>query len=174
MDAAAYEFHNLTFSEVSADLAEFWKGLREINPSARMILTVSPVPLIATYEQQSALVSTTYSKAVLRSAVEHITRTQPQVAHFLSYEVITGNYAGNACFEDDLRTVRAEGVAHVMSLFLRHYAGQDGPVSAKAPPQARETRAIPDDDKFLRLASIVCDEARLDPDAPLPHRGTSG
>ncbi|MFZ1482204.1 MAG: GSCFA domain-containing protein, partial [Paracoccaceae bacterium] len=63
MDAAAYEFHNLTFSEVSADLAEFWKGLREINPSARMILTVSPVPLIATYEQQSALVSTTYSKA---------------------------------------------------------------------------------------------------------------
>lgn len=174
MDAAAYEFHNLTFSEVSADLAEFWKGLREINPSARMILTVSPVPLIATYEQQSALVSTTYSKAVLRSAVEHITRTQPQVAHFPSYEVITGNHAGNACFEDDLRTVRAEGVAHVMSLFLRHYAGQDGPVSAKAPPQARETRAIPDDDKFLRLASIVCDEARLDPDAPLPHRGTSG
>ena len=47
-DPERYEFINFRSTEVAEDLTDFWKSLRRINPTARMILTVSPVPLTAT------------------------------------------------------------------------------------------------------------------------------
>jgi hypothetical protein len=38
-----------------------------VNPKAKIIVTVSPVPLIATYVDRHVLVSNCYSKAALRS-----------------------------------------------------------------------------------------------------------
>ena len=48
--------------------------LKRLNPGVRVLLTVSPVPLIATYEPRHVLVSTTYSKSVLRVAAEQVMR----------------------------------------------------------------------------------------------------
>jgi hypothetical protein len=69
-----YVFHNFTVSEVENDLREFNVKLRSINPRVRVLLTVSPVPLIATFEQKHVLVATTYSKSVLRVAAESAAR----------------------------------------------------------------------------------------------------
>jgi len=116
-----YEFANFSVAEVVQDLAAFLDRLRAINHSARVILTVSPVPLAATYEPRHVLVSTTYSKSVLRVAAEEIARTCEQVFYFPSYEIITGTFSRGRYFAENLRDVTAEGVDHVMRMFLRHF-----------------------------------------------------
>jgi hypothetical protein len=47
-DPQAHAFRNLRHGEVLADMEAFWALLRQVNPGARMLLTVSPVPLMAT------------------------------------------------------------------------------------------------------------------------------
>ena len=122
-DPNRHAFLNLSAGEVTADLVAFVDALRLVNATVRIILTVSPVPLIATAAGRHALVSTTYSKAVLRVAAEEVASARPDVAYFPSYEVITGQHARGKYFADDLRSVTESGVAHVMRLFLHHFAG---------------------------------------------------
>ena len=121
MDASRYEFINFQVQDVIADLEHFLTLLQGVNPQARVVLTVSPVPLIATYEPQHVLVAATYSKSVLRVAANEICTRYEHCAYFPSYEIITGNYARGAYFEPDLRTISRNGVDHVMRLFLKHY-----------------------------------------------------
>jgi hypothetical protein len=74
MDFDRYEFVNFTVDEIVLDLHRALDFISKINPKCRVILTVSPVPLIATYEPRHALVATTYSKSVLRAAADTIYR----------------------------------------------------------------------------------------------------
>lgn len=161
MDTAIYEYVNFTAEEVAADTQKFLDCLSVINPKAKVILTVSPVPLIATYEDRHVLVSTTYSKAALRAAAENIVRRNPQVDYFPSFEIITGNFSRGAYYEDDFRAVRQSGVDHVMRLFLQHYSGAGAGAGAIA-----ASRISRDDSQFLREAAligqVICDEEALD------------
>lgn len=153
LDPARHEFVNLGIEDIVADLRQFLDGLAWVNPGARLILTVSPVPLAATYEAQHVLPASTYSKSVLRAAAETLARTHPRCAYFPAYEVITGSYARGAYFGADLRTVTAAGVDHVMRLFMRHYA----PQAAAAPAADAELAA-----EARRALRIVCEEQLLD------------
>ncbi|MEP7118988.1 MAG: GSCFA domain-containing protein, partial [Acidobacteriota bacterium] len=92
-DPARHEFVNATVAEIVADLRQFIAGLGARNPRARLILTVSPVPLAATYEHQHVLVATAYSKAVLRVAAEEVCRAERACTYFPSFEIITGPHA---------------------------------------------------------------------------------
>ena len=90
------------------------------------------MPLVATYEPRHVLVSTTYSKSVLRVAAAEISQKFPHVWYFPSYEIITGNYNRGAYYADDLRNVTQTGVDHVMRLFLKHFAPDDEVMRAVA------------------------------------------
>jgi hypothetical protein len=151
-NAERYEFVNFQVRDVVVDLQAFLARLRSVNPAARVILTVSPVPLIATYEDRHVLVSTTYSKAVLRVAAEEVVRGDPASDYFPSYELITGNHTRGAYFEDDLRSVTTSGVEHAMRLFLSHYLGAETS-STLDKELEREARAV---------RQIVCDEEAID------------
>jgi hypothetical protein len=151
MDSSRYEFVNFRMSEVVEDLEKFLALLREHNPRARMILTVSPVPLIATYEPQHALVATTYSKSVLRAAAGEVCASHENCDYFPSYEIVTGNYARGSYFESDLRAVTSDGVDHVMRLFLKHYSHESGAVSTD-PDLMKELSAV---------KNIYCDEEAI-------------
>jgi hypothetical protein len=147
-----HEFVNFDVLEVMSDLDEFLRRLKAVNPSVRVLLTVSPVPLIATYEDRDVLVATTYSKSVLRVAADMAWRRYDWVDYFPSYEIITGNYNHGAYYEDDLRGVNARGVDHAMRCFLANYTtGKPATAAAMAPP------SIAADDNGL-----VCDEEELD------------
>jgi hypothetical protein len=152
-DPARHEFVNLDVRDVIDDLETFLAGLKQVNPTVKVLLTVSPVPLIATYEDRNVLVATTYSKSVLRVAADAAYRRFDWVDYFPSYEIITGNYARSFYFEDDLRGVRDTGVDHVMRCFLRHYAGQAN-TSAPAPLSIAAAGTGAD--------GIVCDEEAID------------
>lgn len=157
-DPTRHAFHNFRVGEVTADLAAFIARLRGVNPAARIILTVSPVPLVATASGNHVLSATTYSKSVLRAAAQEVVEDHEGVFYFPSYEMITGAPAGARFFAEDLRNVTEEGVAHVMSVFLRHAAGIDLPAPATALPETRdETIAA-----AKQWVQVMCDEALLD------------
>lgn len=154
MDPQRHAFVNLDATQVLADMHAFLDGLKAINPGVRVMLTVSPVPLIATYESdRNVLVATTYSKSVLRVAAEMLFRAYDWVDYFPSYEIITGNFNGGMYFEPDLRGIRPSGVDHVMRCFLRHYAG-----AVDAAPAPRTPLAV----VAPGSGDVVCDEEAID------------
>jgi hypothetical protein len=155
-DSSRHEFVNFSVDDVVSDLRAFIRKLRLVNPGARLLLTVSPVPLAATYEPGHVLVSTTYSKSVLRVAADTVSRSHDGVCYFPSFEVIAGHYNRGRYFGQDLRSVTEEGVDHVMSVFMRHLtdAGAAGP-GEPAP-------ASPAVEEMVALAEAACDEELLE------------
>jgi hypothetical protein len=152
-DPGKYEFVNFTAEEVKRDLIRFIDYLHETNPTCRVILTVSPVPLIATYEDRHVWTATTYSKSVLRVAADEVERLYPHVTYFPSYEIITSPSAGGAYYDDDLRSVTDIGVKHVMRVFRKHFvaAGAVEPQKpAIMPPAPTSDASGPTD--------VICDE----------------
>ena len=74
-DVQLHQFRNLTYPEVMADLDALVQGLLQINPSLNIILTVSPVPLVATNTDTNAIGGvSSYSKSVLRAVCGEIDR----------------------------------------------------------------------------------------------------
>lgn len=161
-DPARHVFDNPGVEEIVADLNAFLDGLAGVNPRARTILTVSPVPLAATATDEHVLTATVRSKSVLRAAADAIVRRRGDVAYFPSYEIVTGPQARGRYFADDLRSVTEEGVAAVMRVFFRHVAGEE--MEAAPAPAAPEG-----EDAFKAQArqavQAMCDEEMLDRDA---------
>ncbi len=163
-DPTRHAFVNLKVAEVVADLKSAIDLILFYNPAARIILTVSPVPLAATMVDQSVLVSTTYSKSVLRAAAQEIADGSDTIAYFPAYEIITGSYARGRYFADDLRSVTEAGVAHVMRLFMKHYAERTMPVD-DLPFQTGQESAVAHEESMKQVVAVMCDEEALDPHA---------
>ena len=147
-DPARHEFVNFAAADVTADLRSFMRQLSSVNSRARVILTVSPVPLAATHEDRHVLVATTYSKSVLRVAAEECCASHPQCEYFPAYEIVTGSYARGRYFDTDLRSVTPEGVAHVMRVFFSNHA-PDAAATARVTELTGEQEA---------MRAVVCDE----------------
>ncbi len=154
MDPARHEFVNFEVEEVVADLRAFVDDLLVVNPAIRLLLTVSPVPLIATYEPRHVLTSTTYSKSVLRVAADKMVRLFPQVDYLPSYEIITGSPTGGLYYEADFREVNHLGVAHAMRCFERHYTRQG--YERVEQQVGSPTRVAP------QPYQVICDEEMID------------
>ncbi|HQS97033.1 MAG TPA: GSCFA domain-containing protein [Novosphingobium sp.] len=148
-DPDRHEFVNFSLEETYAALREFLARFHAVNPAAKVLLTVSPVPLMATYEDRSVLLSNTYSKSVLRIAADMAIRDHDWVDYFPSYEIITGSFAGGLYYGPDHREVNALGVAHAMRCFMLNYTAEGS--SGDAPPVS-----LFDDHQASR--SVICDE----------------
>jgi hypothetical protein len=151
-DPDRHEFVNLSVHNVLEDLEQFMSGLVSVNPDVKIILTVSPVPLIATYEDRNALVATTYSKSVLRVAADMLYRKYDWIEYFPSYEIITGNYSDSVYYERDYRGINIAGVNHAMRCFLDHFTAA---ATSRVPPLMVTVEGNDDSD-------IVCDEEAID------------
>jgi len=174
-----YTFHNFTAAEMVYEMSQFLREIREVNSGIRVILTVSPVPLVATYENRHILLSNTYSKAALRVVAEEAAHAHDFVAYFPSYEIITSPLSRFCFFNADLRTVTEAGVSHVMSLFSKYFldSGMAAAGAGPAPELAALSPATPApadepcdfDEKikkrFLEIQNILCDEELLAPRA---------
>jgi hypothetical protein len=161
--AGDYRFRNFEVAEMQADLDAFIVALRVINPGCRIVLTVSPVALIATFEDDHVLSATSYSKAALRVVAETARRGHERVDYFPSYEIICGPQARGAWFEDDLREVRPEGVAYVMSIFAQHYLRESGPETAPVTRAAPSAARIEEVGRLMHVTQgVICDEVVLD------------
>ncbi len=166
-DPDRHEFVNFDVAEVTTDLLEFGDRVHQVNPGARVLLTVSPVPLIATYSDRHVLTATTYSKSVLRVAAAQAERSREFIEYFPAYEIVTSAASGGHYFAADLRSVTDEGVAHVMRVFRRHYIAGD-----EAPEPAAEAGALAAE--FARVNDVMCDEEMLDPAIAAAANGDLG
>ena len=157
-DLALHAFVNFSVREVVADLESFLSKLKLVNPTARVILTVSPVPLVATAADRHVLVSTTYSKSVLRVAAEEVSSAHSHVCYFPSYEIITGPHAAGGYFEADRRSVSEAGVDHVMRVFMAHMTDATAGAATAVAVDAVADAALTE---MQALADAACDEEML-------------
>ncbi|MCC0003921.1 MAG: GSCFA domain-containing protein [Methylobacteriaceae bacterium] len=165
----AHEFVNFGVADVVDDLAAVLQALKAVNPPAKVILTVSPVPLAATAEPQHVLTSTVYSKSVLRVAAEMAAKAHENVAYFPSYEIVASGMAGNY-FAADRRSVTEAGVAHVMRIFAEHYLKGGAGGGAFAEIVRKAAGAVGPQARAAGLEAafaVMCDEEALDAAAVL-------
>ncbi|MBJ3778586.1 GSCFA domain-containing protein [Acuticoccus mangrovi] len=123
-DATRHHLLTLGVDEVVDDMRAAIATIRTHNPAAKVILTVSPVPLMATALDRHVLTSTTHSKAILRVAAQTLADADPLIDYFPSYEIITAPHTRGSYYAEDAREVTPLGVAHVMRVFLKHYVGE--------------------------------------------------
>lgn len=123
-DDSKYAFTNLSVAETTAYLTEAVNLMTAANPKLQIILTVSPVPLVATMEPRHVLQATTYSKSVLRVAAEEMVRRHENVHYFASYEIITTAKNASVYFAEDARSITADGVARAMQVFFAQFAAE--------------------------------------------------
>ena len=60
--SSQYQFCNLSYDDCLADLEAFFARFRKVNPDPRVILTVSPVPLSATYTNNHVAIATCHRR----------------------------------------------------------------------------------------------------------------
>jgi hypothetical protein len=154
-DPEAYEFKNASFSEVIQDFSAFQVVLNNIraNRPFSIILTVSPVPLTATAHPQHVLLSTTYSKSVLRAVAGELSSKYQHIDYFPSYEIVTNPRLHSTSFTENLRSVRDEAVENVMQHFFREHPAKM-PVSTGVKVPNKKNADMDD--------AIKCEEALLE------------
>jgi hypothetical protein len=157
-----HRFVNYRFGDVAADLRRTLELVNGVNPAARVLLTVSPVGLVATAEPRSVMVSTSASKSILRAAVDDVVREHAGADYFPSYEIITGPVGRGRYWSEGCRDVTDEGVHVVMEVFGRSRLPAAHQPAMSAPSRA-PTESM-DPESALRAAlDAECDEMFLDP-----------
>jgi hypothetical protein len=164
-DEEKHEFKNFSVEEITEDLTKFIELLRESNPKVRFIITVSPVPLVATATNSHVLLASTYSKSVLRVVAEQVSNQLNNVTYFPAFEIITGPQAPFEYFESDRRNVSEIGVAEVMNSLLRGLATPKNNLSdsrADTEPMKKSKKARVISEISRRIARAECDEVMMD------------
>ena len=116
-----YEFHLTNFAENWANLEAIYALLtRYGHPDVRIVVTVSPVPLMNTFSTMDIVVANTWAKSLLRAVAQEWADAHPNVDYFPSYEIVQSSDRA-AVWERDLRHVKGAGTQHIMELFLRNY-----------------------------------------------------
>jgi len=89
------------------------------NKIVNILITVSPVPVEATFTTQNAVMANSYAKSVLRIVSENLQSKYSNVDYFPSYEIVTS--AGAAAFEDDNVHVKNQVVSKVTKYMVANY-----------------------------------------------------
>ncbi|MEL7465415.1 MAG: GSCFA domain-containing protein [Pseudomonadota bacterium] len=117
-----FALHVLSVAETSALLNEIMELLIAHGaPGVQVVLTVSPVPMNATFRPMDVMVANTHSKAVLRAAVEETVAGFDCAHYFPSYESVALSERSKAWRDDNIH-VEPSLVALNVQRMLRAYA----------------------------------------------------
>lgn len=120
-DPQRYVHRNLDVGAAGAELDTFLARLREINATAHVVLTVSPVPIALTMEPTHVVRASLYTKSVLKVAGEEAARRHANVDYFAAYDLVMANLGAEHVFEPDGRHVQPWVPERVVRLFVEHY-----------------------------------------------------
>ena len=125
----------LSVDENIDNIQRLFDIVRVHNPDFKLIISVSPVPFLATWQGSDTHVVTanTHSKAVLRVAAEELARRNDGIFYFPSFEMVTVCTANP--WERDLRHVTREAVGRVMDLFDTIFVSDDAAKESMDPVQ---------------------------------------
>lgn len=162
-DPKTVTFKNFSDTEVYEDLVAALSFIREKRPDVKIILTVSPVPLNATYEDRHVLVSTVLSKAILRVAADKCVDFLDSCVYFPSFDIITSPHVRGQYFDVDCREVLPAGVNHVMRLFMRHFTEANQEDSAEPTEKNLQKSEVEIHmQEMQEKMDVLCDEAAID------------
>ncbi|MCZ0812686.1 MAG: GSCFA domain-containing protein [Pseudomonadota bacterium] len=157
-DPARETFHNFTHAEVLEDLRASRDRLRAAGLPARFVLTVSPVPLVATAGGDHVASATAYSKAVLRAVCGELQMSDPDFDYFPAYEIVTTTIARGPYLDQFARQPTDEGVQLVLRAFSLALGAGDtagkGADDSSAIPPAPVPAPVDDD--------TICEEILLE------------
>ncbi len=124
-DPSRHKFRLATYEENVANLEAILDLIRAHRPDAEVILTLSPIPLMATFRPIPCVVADAESKAILRTAVGHITRTRQdeRLHYFPAYEIVQRFF--NHAYTYDRIHVHRHIIDFAMAVFERYYCVSD-------------------------------------------------
>lgn len=118
---ARFQFVDHGFSAILKEMHDTIAVIREeANPAMKFIVTVSPVPLGATWRPVDVVTANSASKSTLRAVAEELYRTYDFVDYFPSYEIATNSPRQKAWKEDQLH-VEWPLVNYIMGIFQNAY-----------------------------------------------------
>ena len=131
-DADRHGFRVSTPEENLANLARIIDLIRTHRGDVPVVVTLSPVPLQATFRPINCVGANTVSKAVLRIAIDLLMSERAadkQLFYFPSYEIVTSYFRDP--FDGDLRHLKVGVVDFVMQAFDRTFLAKMSPGLAK-------------------------------------------
>ena len=129
-DEKRHEFRQSRVSENVENLRAIVQCIRLINPTAQIIFTLSPVPLKATYKNQSCITADCVSKSTLRVAIDEVMSEKLEsVWYWPSFEVVkwVGCHLPYPVYGTDDNVVRHVSRYEVMTIirsFVKAYYGE--------------------------------------------------
>ena len=111
-----------------AALEEIYALIERHNPNARIIVTVSPVSLSATFSDRDVVVANCFSKSMLRTCAEAWKQRHPdRITYFPSY--------GSATLSDRATAYADDGM-HIRPAFVNEIIGYFKEVALELAPAA--------------------------------------
>lgn len=116
-DPSRHKFRVATHAETHHCLRRIYDLIRKHRPDAKIVFTLSPVGLRATFRDVSCVTANAVSKARLRSALDQVFEEarDPAFFYFPAYEVVTSGFQMG--FTEDLR----HPSAHVLTLNMKAF-----------------------------------------------------
>ncbi len=139
-DERRHELRLTSVAENADNLRQTIRLVREVNPTAAIVLTLSPVPLLATFRDMSCMTADCVSKSVLRVALDEVLGGAPRdVYYWPAFELV--KWAGASfdwrAYGQDARHVQRYLVRCVMDAFVESFYGPEA--------AARLRAALPED-----------------------------
>ncbi|MFN3144248.1 MAG: GSCFA domain-containing protein [Paracoccaceae bacterium] len=117
-DPERHKFRVSTVEENKDNMRAIHDLIRKHRPDAKMIFTLSPIPLIATFRDVSCLTANSVSKSVLRVAIDELMREKRDEGHLYywpSFEIITDVF--RLPYRSDRRHPKDPALDYIMTLF---------------------------------------------------------
>jgi hypothetical protein len=125
-DMSRYRFRVSRYGENLENMERIWEIMARNNPSCRIIVTVSPVHLWATFREDADVISASCnSKSTLRAVADEFTSRHDNVFYFPAYEMATiyGPMTGRSIFTEGRENfhVNQDTVNFIMERFFAFY-----------------------------------------------------
>jgi len=123
-DASRHKFRVCSFAETKQALERMHAVITNHVPSARIVFTLSPISLAATFRPISCITANCASKAILKSALDEFLRdlgdeARSRVHYFPAFEIINELFPHR--FAEDGRHLQDFIIPAVMSIFEAYY-----------------------------------------------------
>ena len=119
-DEKKHGFRLSSVEENTLNLKKIYSTIKKHLPNAKIIFTLSPIPLMATFRPQACITANTVSKSILRVALDNLMASNNKdLFYFPSYE-ITKEYFVDPFIEDN-RHLKEEYILKIMEIFEKNY-----------------------------------------------------
>jgi hypothetical protein len=121
-DSSRHKFRVSTVAENKANINAILDLIHAHRPGATVLLTLSPIPLVATFRPVSCISASSVSKAILRAAIDEVFRERSPGSGFYywpSYELVMDMFANR--WGGDRRHVKPAILDFIMILFEKYW-----------------------------------------------------